>query len=75
MWKTARGSAPGIYRFDLDGRTYHARVYVDGPDEAGVLESGMTRPPQYDDDLRAIGAYLHAGAGVRRMLTLSPSGG
>ena len=64
-----------IYRFELDGRTYQARVYVDDPDEANVLESGMSRLPQYEDDLRAIGAYLNADAGVRTTLTLSPSGG
>jgi hypothetical protein len=64
-----------VYRFELDGRTYRARIYTDTPDEADVLGLDGTRHPEYDEDLRTIGAYLRREAGVRTILTLGPSGG
>jgi len=58
------------YAFEVDGRSYGARVWDDTPDEADVLEGARTRLPEYEDDLRAIGEYLHREAGVRTILTL-----
>jgi hypothetical protein len=64
-----------LYRFDLDGRTYRARVYTDEPEEASVMGMDGTRHPEHDDDLRAIGEYLRREAGVRTILTLGAGGG
>ena len=62
------------YFFDLDGRNYTARIYTDTPEEANVMGADGTRHPQYEDDLRAIGTYLHREAAVSTILTLGRSG-
>jgi len=64
-----------LYRFDLDGRRYRARIYTDDPEEANVMDTDGTRHPEYDADLRAIAEYLRREAGVRTILTLGASGG
>jgi hypothetical protein len=64
-----------VYWFDLDGRTYRARVYTHSSEDASVMHMNHPRPPQYDDDLQAIGAYLRQDADVRTVSTLSATGG
>jgi hypothetical protein len=64
-----------VYRFDVDGRRYRARIYVDSPEDASVMHLDGSRPPQYDDDVQAIGEYLRQDAHVTTISTLSPAGG
>jgi hypothetical protein len=59
-----------VYWFDLDGRTYRARIYTDEPREADVMDLDGTRHPEYEEDLRIIGAYLRDEAKIRTILTL-----
>lgn len=63
-----------VYWFDLDGRRYRARIYTDTANDAGLM-SLEGRRPEFEDDLRTIGEYLHQVAGVRTISTLGPSGG
>jgi hypothetical protein len=56
-----------VYWFDLDGRNYRARVYTDTPKQADIDGMDGTRHPQYDEDLRVIGAYLRDEAGIRKV--------
>jgi hypothetical protein len=64
-----------VYWFDFDGRRYRARIYTDDQTDASVMHIGSGRPATYDDDLRAIAAYLRNEAEIRTVSTLSPAGG
>jgi len=64
-----------VYWFDFDGRRYRARIYTDDETDASVMNIGSGRAAAYDDDLRAIAAYLREEAGIRTVSTLSPMGG
>lgn len=64
-----------VYWFDFDGRRYRARIYTDDQTDASVMHIGSGRAATYDDDLRAIAAYLRNEAQIRTVSTLSPAGG
>jgi hypothetical protein len=64
-----------IYWFDIDGRNYRARVYVDSQEETDVMDVDGSRPREFDDDLRVIAEYMRREIGVKTVLTLGPSGG
>ena len=64
-----------VYWFDLDGRRYRVRIYIDEPSNASVMEMDAGRAREYEDDLRAIAGYLRREAGIRTVSALSSSGG
>jgi hypothetical protein len=61
--------------FDFAGRVYGARIWVDSPEEADITGPLRHHEEESQLHLRAMARYLRENEGVRKVLTVGPSGG